>query len=213
MAYALAAWLAPPGFYDGIAPAQPYNWVSPPPQFAAGNRPAQAGHGSVSVESGGQAGPGSVSTGDNQATVAFGRGAFTVPAGGGPVSIDIEPVTGFPDPGRVRLVTNVYCITSSAHVTGGRDVQVTLLYSNGLPAPGSVYENAGSGPWRKLPSVDAALPYRVAGRAGSLGCFAGGYEPGSTSGGGFPTLPLLVALSALIVVLAAVPLLIARRRG
>ena len=32
--YAVAAWAVAPGFYDGIGPVQPYNWVSPPPEFA-----------------------------------------------------------------------------------------------------------------------------------------------------------------------------------
>src|SRR6266545_7455990 len=37
--YSLAAWSVQPGFYDGFAPSSPYRWVSPPPQFAAGNQP------------------------------------------------------------------------------------------------------------------------------------------------------------------------------
>ena len=41
-AYLLAAWMVAPGFYDGFAPAQPYNWLCPPFLVAA-NQPPKSG--------------------------------------------------------------------------------------------------------------------------------------------------------------------------
>ena len=43
--YLVAAWMVAPGFYDGIAPQQPYNWVCPPPVAGANSGiKAASGH-------------------------------------------------------------------------------------------------------------------------------------------------------------------------
>jgi hypothetical protein len=51
-AYVLVAWSTEPGFFDGLAPQQPYRWVSPPPQSAPFNQPPAAIHQTVTAEPG-----------------------------------------------------------------------------------------------------------------------------------------------------------------
>ena len=217
--YVVAAWSVAPGFYDGIGPAAPYRWVSPPPELKAGNQPPLPGHGSVKVASNGLVDPGSIFTQDGQAAISFVPGAFLAPPDRSPVTLDIQPVAQYPDLGTLKLATNVYCFTSSSPLAQGKDVLVTLTFSNQLPAPGDVYTYQGSGPWRRIGSTGAAQPFSIAARSTGLGCFAGAY-PGNaaqTASGlrlsGGQTLPILVALAILVVVLAGVPLAVLRRRG
>jgi hypothetical protein len=218
-AYAVAAWSVAPGFYDGIAPPQPYRWVSPPPQFANNNQPPENGHATVKVGTNGVVDPGSVFTQDGQAALSFVAGAFVPPADRSPVAIDIKTQASFPDPGAVHIATNVYCITSTSALAQGKDVLVTLQYSGNLPAPSDIYEYQNGGAWQKIGSTGSAAPYYVAARSTALGCYAGGYpanarqtSQGATVGGG-QTLPIVVALVILIVVLAGIPLAVMRRRA
>src|SRR5262245_32406343 len=218
-AYAVAAWSVTPGFYDGIAPPQPYRWVSPPPQLKASNQQPLSGHSTVRVASNGKVDPGSIFTQDGQASIAFTPGVFVPPADRSPVTIDIKPVTTFPDPGGVHLSTNVYCVTSTSPLVSGQQVLVTLQYSDQLPAPSDVYQSQNDGPWQKIGNTGSAAPFYISARASSLGCFAGGYaaNAGQTAQGarvsGGQTLPIVVALAILVVVLAGIPLAVLRRRG
>jgi len=218
-AYAVAAWAVAPGFYDGIAPPQPYRWVCPPPQFVNNNQAPQNGHGTVRVVSNGIVDPGSVFSQDGQAAISFVAGAFVTPADHSPVSIDIKTQAGCVPDGAVHIATNVYCISGSSPLAPGKDVLVTLQYSGSLPAPSDVYEEQPGGQWRKLGSTGSAAPYYIAVRSTELGCYAGGYPAnarqttqGATVGGG-QTLPIVVALAILVVVLAGIPLAVMRRRG
>ncbi|HEY4025697.1 MAG TPA: hypothetical protein VGO86_04630 [Candidatus Dormibacteraeota bacterium] len=221
VAYALAAWAVAPGFYDGIAPPQPYRWLSPPPQFRSANQLPLSGHATVRVAANGVVDPASVFTQDGQAAVSFVPGAFVTPADRSPVTIDIKPQTTSPNPGKVQLVTNVYCVTSSSTMAPGKDILVTLQFSTQIQAPSDVYEYQGDGPWQKLGSTGSAAPYYVAARATALGCFAAGSvassgsssAPQGAQGGGGNTLPIIVALAILVVVLAGIPLAVLRRRG
>lgn len=219
-AYTVAAWAVAPGFYDGIAPPAPYNWVSPPPIFQNTNKPPNPGSGQVKVASNGEVNPGTVFTWDGQASVSFTPGAFVAPADRSPVTITIKPVAGFPDPGRTHLVTNVYCFASSSPLAGGKDVLITLRFSDQLPSPGDVYGTDGRGSWQKLGSTGSAAPYTISVRATSLGCFAGGYPAdakqtaqGPRIGGGGQTLPIIVAVAIVAVILAGIPLAFLRRRA
>jgi hypothetical protein len=217
VAYALAAWSVAPGFYDGIAPPQPYRWVSPPPQFKSTNQQPLPGHGTAKVASNGVVDPGSVFTQDSQAAISFVPGAFVPPPDRSPVTIDIKPVSEFPQLGGIHLSTNVYCITANSTIASGKDVLVTLQFSDQLPAPSDVYEYQGDGPWQKIGNTGSAAPFFVSARATTLGCFAAGYPASVTktqgarlSGG--QVLPVVVALAILVVVLAGIPLAVLRRR-
>jgi len=217
VAYVLAAWAVAPGFYDGIAPPQPYRWVSPPPQFRSNNQQPQAGHGTVRVASNGAVDPGSVFTQDGQAAISFVPGAFVAPADRSPVAIDIKPVAEFPDPGKIHISTNVYCLTATSTLAPGKDALITLQYSDQFPAPSDVYEYQGDGAWQKIGSTGTAAPFFISVRATALGCFAGGYpaSAGQTQGArlsGGQVVPVAVALAILVVVLAGIPLAVLRRR-
>lgn len=218
VAYALAAWAVAPGFYDGIAPPQPYRWVSPPPQFRNSNQQPLSGHQSVKVN-GGKVDPATVFTQDGQASISFTTGAFVAPPDRSPVTIDIKPEPVFPDPGGTHLSTNVYCVTASSTLAAGQQLLVTLQYSAQLPAPSDVYQYQGTGPWQRIGNTGSAAPFYISARAGSLGCFAGGYPANASqtaqgarvSGG--QAVPIIVALAILVVVLAGIPLAVLRRRG
>jgi hypothetical protein len=219
VAYALAAWAVAPGFYDGIAPPQPYRWVSPPPQFKNGNQQPLNGHQSVRVGSSGKVDPATVFTQDGQASISFTTGAFVTPTDHSAVSIDIKPQVVFPNPGGIRLSTNVYCVTATSTLAAGQQVLVTLQYSASLPAPSDVYEYQGTGPWQGIGNTGSAAPFYISARAGALGCFAAGYAAnaqqtaqGARVSGG-QAVPIIVALAILVVVLAGIPLAVLRRRG
>lgn len=217
VAYAAAALAVRPGFYDGFVPQAPYRWVSPPPEFRSSNQPPRDGRGSAKVAPNGTVDPGAIFTGDGQAALSFIPGAFATPPDRSPVTIEIKPVASFPDPVGVQLATNVYCISSSSPVAPGKDVLLTLTYSDQRPAPSDIYGYRPGGEWQKLGNTGAAAPFSISMRVSELGCFAGGYPsgagqtPGPRVGG--QTLPLLVAAAILIVVLAGVPLAVLRRRG
>jgi hypothetical protein len=228
-AYLAAAWLVPPGFYDGFAPPPPYNWMSPPPQFRSGNQPPSSGHGTVKVDRDGRVEPGLVSTQDGQALISFVPGAFLPGPGNSPVTVDVRPVADYPRPVGLTFETNVYCVTSSSTIAPGQMVLVTLRFSSGVPAPANVYElpsgtggrpgGGGSGAsatWQRLESSSAAAPFMISARTAKLGCFAGGFPSSavkSGGGGGFPVLPVIVAVVVVLVVLAGIPLLLLRRQA
>src|SRR2546423_14759490 len=87
--------MAIPPVYDGIiVPPEPYRWESPPPNLAAGNKPPLPGDVTLPIQNGQVAG-GGVQTGDNQAVMYFGPGAFKAPAGAtrgqGTIAADPKP--------------------------------------------------------------------------------------------------------------------------
>jgi len=213
VAYALAAWAVTPGFYDGIAPVAPYRWLKPPAQFKASNQPPLPGHASFKTGPTGAVNPGSASTEDGQASFSFQQGTFAPPAGGAPVTVDIAVQPNAPDPGKVHIATNVYCVTSSAPLTAGKQAVVTLQFSAQLAAPSDVYRFQQGGQWQKIGNAGAAAPYFIAATTDQLGCFAAGYVPSAKSTGLGVSLPVVAALAVGVVVLAGIPLMVMRRRG
>jgi hypothetical protein len=216
--YVVAAWSVAPGFYDGFGPQAPYRWVSPPPQFKSANQPPLSGQATIRVNSSGVVDAGSVFTQDGQASLSFTPGAFQAPSDRSPVSITIRPESAYPNPGDVHLATNVYCMTSSTPLAPGKDTLVTLTFSDQLPAPSSMYEYQGSGPWSNIGSTGSAAPFSISARTTRIGCFGAGYPANArqtSSGvrvGGGQTLPVVIAIAILAVVLAGIPLAIIRRR-
>lgn len=219
IAYGLAAWTVAPGFYDGFQPLVPYNWVSPPPVLASGNKPPRSGSGQVHVGPSGAVDPGSIQTQDGQAAIAFIQGAFVTPPDRGPVTVSVEPVTTFPDPSGIQLQTNVYCFTSTSPLAPGRQVLITLTYSNGVPAPSDVYGYQPGGAFQKLGNTGTAAAYSIAVQSSFIGCFGAGFPAGATGGqhgatiGGGQTLPIVAAVAIVIVLLAGIPLAVLRRRS
>lgn len=216
--YGVAAWAVQPGFFDGLQSAVPYHWVSPPPGVRNGGTPAP-GHLVIKVAASGQSEPGTAFTGDAQpqAEFAFLPGAFQNPGGGQNISIDIAPVSSYPPLGALKCVTNVYEIRSSSPMT--RESLVTLKYSDQVPAPTDIYRaQKGGGEWTNLGSNGATSYYFISARTTTLGYFVACLGNGATVAtgprvGGNQTLPIIVALTIVLVVLGGVPLAVLRRRG
>jgi hypothetical protein len=216
--YLGTAWLAAPGFFDGISPPEPYRWVSPPPELRSGNKQPLSGRGVVNVGRNGVVDPGAAFTGDGQAQLSFVPGVFATPSGASAVTIDLQPVSTYPAPTGFKLSTNVYLIKASSSLT--KEASIQLRYPDGRPAPTEVYTAAeAGGAWRSLGSTGAAPPFVVSARTTSLGYFAAGYPanvtppPNSPRVGGGQALPILVAVAIVFVVLAGLPLAVLRRRG
>jgi hypothetical protein len=213
--YSAAAWAVAPGFYDGFAPPATYNWVSPPPQFAQGNKAPPSRHADIPVLPNGKVSPEMLITPDSQVQISFTTGAFVTPPGARTVGIDIKPVSSFPDPGPIHLSTNVYCVTSTSQLAPGQTMLITLVFSSGIPTPGALYEyQNGTGPWTQLKNSNSAIPFTVSGVTSNLDCFAAGYTGNPNTGPGITPTELLIGILVLVgvVVLAGIPLLLARGR-
>jgi hypothetical protein len=213
-AYAVAAWMVAPGFYDGFGPPQPYNWTCPPPQAGANTKPS-AGHLDIKVING-VSDANSAYDRDGQIVIGFLPGAFDS-AGKTTISVDVTPLPTCPQPPGIRFVTNVYQIVASAPLV--KSANLVLRYSNLEPSPSDVYYATDpAGPWKSIGAAQQAQPFTIDTSTKSFGYFAAGYPsasppPGAvTVGGGNQTLPIIVAVLIVLVVLAGVPLAILRRR-
>jgi hypothetical protein len=207
--YCIAAWSVAPGFYDGLAPNQPYQWVSPPAQEAAGNKQPQGLH---QVALGGKAA--SAATQDGQAQLYIDPGTFP---SGQSVTIDIKPTATYPPVSGFIAKTNVYLITASAPLNG--PVSLFLRYSTQVvPVPTAIYGSPqAGGAWSSAGTPQTTQPYFVSVRTSQLGYFVAGAPasaPGSSGGnapGGGSPLPVIAAVAIGLTVLAGVPLLLDRR--
>ena len=112
--------MAIPPVYDGIiVPPEPYRWESPPPNLASGNKPPLSGETTLPIQNGQVAG-GGVQTGDNQAVIYFGPGAFKAPAGATGVRCSIAPDPNPPaPPAGVEIRGNVYRVGCVGEPGGG----------------------------------------------------------------------------------------------
>jgi hypothetical protein len=217
LSYLAAAWRVPPGFFDGLAPPEPYRWTSPPPQLRSGNQPPLPGHLEVKVNRG-VSDPGSVFTNDGQFVLSFIPGSFTTTPDQGSVSLRVVPETTYPDPEQLRFATNVYLVTSSAPLN--REATVTLRFSDQIPAPSDIYfAPASGGGWKDIGATGSSAPFTVSQRTPALGYFAAGYPPAGAPTpppprvGGSQTLPIVIAVVIVLAILATFPLALMRRRS
>jgi hypothetical protein len=214
VAYAVAAWLAAPGFYDGFGPRNPYNWTCPPPQAGANTKPG-SGHLDIKVI-GGVSDANSAFTNDGQIVIGFLPGAFDA-TGKTTVAVDIRPLATCPQPQGIRFETNVYQITADAPLV--KSANLELVFSNLVAAPSDVYYATDpAGPWKSIGAAPQAAPFTIDTSTRSFGYFgAGNPEGAAPSGaptiGGGQTLPIIVAVLIVVVVLAGLPLAVLRRRS
>ena len=218
--YLVAAWSAAPGFYDGFAPPQPYNFVCPPP-IAGANLPPTPGHLTMKVI-GGVSDANSAFTNDGQVVIGFLPGAFDA-TGKTEINIDIKPVSPCPKPSGLRFSTNVYQITADAPLAKQSDQSkwptLVLRYSNLQQDPSYVYRApSADGPWTNIGSLQQAQVYTIDARTDQLGYFAAGFPSGAISqnggggGGSNQLLPITIAILIVVVLVGGVPLAIIRRR-
>jgi hypothetical protein len=212
IAYIVAAWSVAPGFYDGFAPPQAYNFVCPPPQAGANAKPS-SGHLNIKIING-SSDPNSAFTDDGQLVIGFLPGAFDV-TGKSSVNVTITPVSPCPNPSGLRFVTNTYLITADAPLV--KSSNLVLRYSNVAQDPSYIYQaKSVDGPWTQLKSAQQAQLWTVATQTDQLGYFSGGFPssaivpPGSDTGQS--VLPIIVAVLIVAVLVAGLPLAVMRRR-
>ena len=218
--YLTAAWMVAPGFYDGIAPQQPYNFVCLPPIAGANSgQPAQPGHLVIKVIDG-ISDTNSVFTNDGQVIVSFLPGAFDA-KGKTQVVVDVKPVSPCPNPPDLHFSTNVYLVKADTPLiqtaSAAEPCQpscIGLRYSNLIPAPGVIYRAAdANGPWKSIGGTEAQ-PFVIRTPTNQLGYFAAGYPANATSKptGTSQLLPIAVAVLIVGVLVASIPLAMVRRR-
>lgn len=208
--YLLAAWMVAPGFYDGFAPQQPYNWVCPP-IHVSGNQPPKSGHLDIKVI-GGVSDANSAYTDDAQVVIGFLPGAFDA-TGKTVIAVDIKPVSPCPKPPGVTIATNAYLITADAPLV--KKATLLMRYSDIVPAPSTdYYASSAEGPWTSIGALSESQPFTIDTATDKLGYFAAGYPTNSVSHSSANTwlLPLAIALLIVAVLVAGVPLAIMRRR-
>jgi hypothetical protein len=219
--YLIAAWMVAPGFYDGLTPPQPYNWVCPPPIAGANSGVAATpGHLVVKVIDG-ISDTNSVFTDDGQVIVSFLPGAFQA-AGKTQVIVDIKPVSPCPNPPDLHFSTNVYLVTADTPLNQTTSAAVPcqaacigMRYSNLIPAPSFVYRASdANGPWKSIGGTEGQ-PYVIRANTNLLGYFAAGYPANAASkspSGTSQLLPIAVAVLIIGVLVAGIPLAMVRRR-
>jgi hypothetical protein len=211
-AYLVAAWMVAPGFYDGFAPQQPYNWVCPPIHVTSNLAPS-SGHLEIKVI-GGVSDAASAFTDDGQVVIGFLPGAFD-PAGKTVITVDIKPVSPCPKPPGITYATNAYQITSDAPLV--KSATLVVRFSDIIPAPGNVYyATSADGPWTSIPVQSQAQPFTIDAVIDKFGYYAAGYPANSVSlhsTSNSQLLPIAIAVLIVGVLVAGIPLAIMRRRG
>lgn len=216
--YLVAAWSVAPGFYDGFAPQQPYNFVCPPP-IAGANQPPASGHLVIKVI-GGVSDASSAFTDDGQVVVGFLPGAFDV-TGKTQITVDIKPVSPCPNASGLHFVTNTYQVTADAPLASTSDKSkwptLVLRFSNLVAGPSSVYRAQSlAGPWTTLGANSQAQAYTINTKTDQLGYFAAGYPAGAVSntngGASVQLLPVIIAILIIVVLVGGIPLAVIRRR-
>lgn len=214
-AYCLAAWLSPPGFYDGICPpVTSYNWLVTPPGQRSGGQP-----GSASLTANNSRGPYFASTSESnpQAQLSWVPQGFGADANA-TVTITIKPTTKCLDtpPSGVRFTTNVYDVEASAKLV--KQGNLRLVLAPDLPSATVVYHAGSDCQWTALTNTSPGACGDLQVRVGELGYYAAGVAnvAGVGSGARRPSgsqglLPWIVAGVIVVVMLAGLPLALVRR--
>jgi hypothetical protein len=209
--YLIAAWMVAPGFYDGFAPQQPYNFVCPPVHVGA-NQPPKSGHLEIKVISG-VSDANSAYTDDAQVVIGFLPGAFDA-TGKTVITVDIKPVSPCPKPPGLTFVTNAYLITADAPLA--KKSTLLMRFSDLVAAPSTVYYATNvDGPWTSIGAQSQAQPFTIDTSTDKFGYFAAGYPSNAVSHSSANTwlLPLVIALLIVLVLVAGIPVAMMRRRG
>lgn len=123
--------------YDGLAPLPPYRWVHPPPALARDNQAPEPGDATLPLAAG--SAPGSVTTGDGQASVIFEENTVAPASGESAMRVTVVPVdpaAGAAAPQGTRFDGNAYTfdaryITSGQRVRLRTSVTIVLRYATG----------------------------------------------------------------------------------
>lgn len=123
--------------YDGLAPLPPYRWLHPPPELARDNQAPEPGQATLPLTAGSP--PGSVTTGDGQASVIFDENTVAPARGESTVQVNIipvDPAAVAAPPAGTRFDGNAYTI-DARYITSGQRVRlrapatIVLRYATG----------------------------------------------------------------------------------
>ena len=232
----LAAWsghlspLARLPLLDGLGPAAPYRWVSPPPDLAADNQPPSSGEFTLELGDKGVRGQVLI-TSDNQVTVIVADGAIAPREGETGVRLTVEPLDpgALPAPGG-GLVTfgNAYALRASYEPSGtpvkelSGEIDLILLYPVTPDVHAATHEllrSATGTSWRALESTDSVAQQQAQARIPGLGTFVvagvpapSPIAPVETGGGGTNTTAIVLLVLAGCVLLVGIGFLLRSRR-
>jgi hypothetical protein len=173
----------PRPLYDGLAPAAPYRYVSPPPDLAADNEEPLPGKGRVDFAKG-KSQPTSISTGDGQLQLVVPNGAFDAKKKEKAVDITITPLAP-PAPldvgGGLRVDGNAYRIEAAYARSGDaapvqREVTVVLRYAHNAT---EVVRRSGAS-WTRLRSQVSSGSLQLFAATDDIGVFAAAGRPPTT---------------------------------
>lgn len=226
--YMIAVWLTMSAsghhvlpLFEGTGPPPPYQWVKPPPAFAAANvAPGPASQ--VSAFKSGKTPAFVAATADGQVIINFGAGAFGQNPGDDTVRVAItplDPATLGPAPTPLKPDGNAYHIEFSYQPSGtpviGLATPSNLVMSAPLTATSLLYSDDGQ-KWTAVTSQPVAGPSVVGATITKPGWYLVGTThnlvsgPKGTSGGDTALIAVVVALVAAGLGGAAV--LLGRRR-
>ena len=191
--------------FDGGQPPPPYDWVKPPPDRVADNKPATAGSGTVPLPI---AGAPSVSTPDGQGQLLLETTSFPAAAGQSSVSATITPsdaTTVGPPPAGTVFYSNAstYMAAYQPSGTALTTLSVTIdLSASSTTADRILHWNGSS--WDALSTTPVPASLLLYAPSTTLGIFVaagppGGKVPSSTS---TTTLVLLVIIPFAVIGLA-----------
>ena len=220
--YVVAAWQSPPGFYDGFAPpADTYRWVKVPTGVTSNGQKPLSGTTllPVSVDHTRVAGD-SLATGESppQARLQIPVAAFNAPTANS-VEVDVTPTAATGRPADAIIVGNLYCVTATASLAAGHQLNLTLTYSSQLPGADAIYRFEDTTvSWARQPTQHDGKAATVSAPIFSLGCYA----PAASTAAATPTpasrqsgvrfLPVIVGGLLLLVILAGLPFYVRVRR-
>lgn len=211
--YAIAAWGVRPGFYDGTCPSvSNYLWLVPPPGVKPTRPPAPA-----HTDTNNSRGPYFAATTDPnvQAQLSWVPNAFDAPSTAS-VSVDVKPVNACPAPSGIRFTTNVYQVSTSARLV--KDANLRLVLPGDQPTATTMFRAGSDCRWQPISGATVGFCGDISAPISEAGYFAAGVSasPGRASathvGNGGQLLPLIVAAGIVLVLLAGLPLTLARRR-
>jgi hypothetical protein len=212
-----ARFLAPtaPAIYDGIPPpAPPYNYLSPPPDLAAGNKPPSSGTKTLGATPNGNA-VGTVETADQMLVVYFNEGTLAAP-GATSFVVRLAPASDPPPPpAGSTMIGNDYRITALGEpgdlpVTQKGMAQVLLQVPPVIFADARLYHD---GAWHLLPMTVETPRINVAlDHLGDLAVFSTPGRPQQNGGFRVSVLQVVDAVVILAAIVAIVVTIVRRRR-
>jgi hypothetical protein len=160
--------------FDGFTTSQPYNWVRPPAEFAARNKPPEPGSLDVILDKSGSL-PAQATTGDAQARLVMPAGVFAPREGDVLVRVEVTPLDAAtvapPPPGRA-FQGNAYRFEATFQPSGMpavpvKEANLLLRY----PASATGLGRFMGARWVVIPAQDIAASLQLLANTKELGVF------------------------------------------